>query len=266
MATYNAADGHVPDDDASLSAADKARIRSAGGAGAAAFLEALPNRWATQLTNEQMVIACKLRLGLPLAPPDLTTCICGHCLDSQEEHSLKCRNGGGLQRRHHGIVQAFSAVLKEARPTTAISHERLLTSLGPLPPQCDPLLRIDIVAESATRPTLLADPTVVHPVAANRTHLEACARTSGVAAQRSERAKARKYSEAARSLSMPFLPLAVETFGRLGLAATGFIRNLAEEKARWVPGRAEGQQPEPSNLRLRLRLLARWYRTISCGL
>jgi hypothetical protein len=76
MATYNAADGHVPDDDASLSAAHKARIRSAGGAGAAAFLEALPNRWATQLTNEQMVIACKPRLGLPLAPLDLNTCIC----------------------------------------------------------------------------------------------------------------------------------------------------------------------------------------------
>jgi hypothetical protein len=122
---------------------------------------------------------------------------------------------------------------------------------------------MDIVAESASRPTLLADPTVVHPVAANRRQLEAHARTSGAAARRREDAKAQKYGEAARSLGMPFLPLVVETFGRMGAAATGFVQKLATEKARGVPSREDRQQADQY---LRQRLLARWYRTISCAL
>ncbi|CAM9325955.1 unnamed protein product, partial [Heterosigma akashiwo] len=39
---------------ARLTPQDKARIRSAGGPGSSAWLEALPNRWVTRLTNEHM--------------------------------------------------------------------------------------------------------------------------------------------------------------------------------------------------------------------
>ncbi|CAM9569773.1 unnamed protein product [Heterosigma akashiwo] len=56
---------------------EKARIRSAGGPGSSAFLEALPNRYITRLTNEQMRIACDLRLGFHLVLDDLRLCACG---------------------------------------------------------------------------------------------------------------------------------------------------------------------------------------------
>mmetsp|Transcript_38280 Transcript_38280/g.69102 ORF Transcript_38280/g.69102 Transcript_38280/m.69102 type:complete len:247 (-) Transcript_38280:14-754(-) len=148
---------------ARLTAQDKARVRSAGGPGSSAWLEALPNRWVTRLTNEHMRIACSLRLGLDVIPSDIGSCACGREMDTRGNHSMMCARGGGAFRRHHGILRAMAQVFKEARPRDAISLEVLLQSLGPVR-QGDELKRMDIVVESATKPTLLADTTVIHPV------------------------------------------------------------------------------------------------------
>jgi hypothetical protein len=40
---------------------------------------------------------------------------------------------------------------------------------------------------------------------------------------------------------MLFLPLVVESFGRMGAAATGFVQKLATEKAQSVLGRGDSR-------------------------
>jgi len=108
---------------------------------------------------------------------------------------------GGFRafRRHHGILRAIAQVFKEARPRDAISLEVLLQSLalGPVR-QGDKLKRMDIVVESATKPTLLAHTTVIHPVS----RLNASANSSGAAAKIREKQKNRTYGTSSRDLQM----------------------------------------------------------------
>ena len=244
---------------------EKARIRSAGGPGSSAFLEALPNRYITRLTNEQMRIACGLRLGFHLVPDDLRLCACGKQLDATANHSMMCAKGGGAFRRHHGIQRAFAQIFKEARPRDAISLERLLISLGHVSP-ADQHRRMDIVVESALKPTLLADTTVIHPVA----RLSASAKSAGAAAKIREQQKTKVYGDASRSLQMHFTPLAVEAFGRWGARAISLLKRLALEKASEAAapslGPASDSDRRPSvNQRVRANLLKRWYRALSCS-
>ncbi|CAM9836350.1 unnamed protein product, partial [Heterosigma akashiwo] len=208
---------------ARLTPQDKARIRSAGGPGSSAWLEALPNRWVTRLTNEHMRIACSLRLGLDVIPSDIGSCACGREMDTRGNHSMMCARGGGAFRRHHGILRAMAQVFKEARPRDAISLEVLLQSLGPVR-QGDELKRMDIVVESATKPTLLADTTVIHPVS----RVNASAKSSGAAAKIREQQKNRAYGTASQDLRMQFTPIAVEAFGRWGARAVSLLKSLAQ--------------------------------------
>ena len=103
----------------------------------------------------------------------------------------------------------MAQVFKEARPRDAIALEVLLQPLGPVR-QGDELKRIDIVVESATRTTLLANTTAIHPVS----RLNASAKSSGAAAKIREQQKNRRYGTANRDLQMRFTSITVEAFGR----------------------------------------------------
>ncbi|CAM9968069.1 unnamed protein product [Heterosigma akashiwo] len=137
---------------------------------------------------------------------------------------MMCAKGGGGFRGHHGIQRAFAQIFKEARPRDAISLERLLISLGHVSPAADQHRRMDIVVVESARPTLLADTTVIHPVA----RLSASAKSSGAAAKVREQQKTKEvYGDASRSLQMHFTPLAVEAFGRWGARAISLLKRLA---------------------------------------
>ena len=91
---------------------------------------------------------------------------------------------------------------------------------------------MDIVVESALKPTLIADTTVIHPVA----RLSASAKSSGAAAKIREQQKTKVYGDASRSLQMHFTPLAV------GARAISLLkRRLVQEKA----FHHQKQQPPP---------------------
>ena len=64
------------------------------------------------------------------------------------------------------------------------------------------------MVESALKPTLLADTTVIHPVA----RLSASAKSSGAAAKIREQQKTKVYGDASRGLQMHFTQLTVEAF------------------------------------------------------
>ena len=126
---------------------------------------------------------------------------------------------------------------------------------------------MDIVVESALKPTLLADTTVIHPVA----RLSASAKSAGAAAKIREQQKTKVYGDASRSLQMHFTPLAVEAFGRWGARAISLLKRLALEKASEAAapslGPASDSDRRPSvNQRVRANLLKRWYRALSCSL
>ena len=165
------------------------------------------------------------------------------------------------------ILRAMAQVFKEARPRDAISLEVLLQSLGPVR-QGDELKRMDIVVESATKPTLLADTTVIHPVS----RLNASAKSSGAAAKIREQQKNRAYGTASRDLRMQFTPIAVEAFGRWGARAVSLLKSLAQDKASeaaapsFAPAAADNERRPLINHRVRTNLLKRWYRALSCAL
>jgi len=97
---------------------------------------------------------------------------------------------------------------------------------------------MDIVVELALKPTLLADTTVIHPVA----RLSASAKSSGAAAKIREQQKTKAYEDSAsRSLQMQLTPLAVTMMLPMHLVAirkstttTNQNRESTKKKKKWL--------------------------------
>ena len=84
-----------------LDQASQARLRSAGGIGSGAWLDALPQSRELSFTNAEFQTAALLRLGaaIPLLR-QITKCNCGARVEADGYHLITCPKDGGPIRRH----------------------------------------------------------------------------------------------------------------------------------------------------------------------
>jgi len=80
--------------------------------------------------------------------------------------------------------------------------------------------RVDIVQISYAERTKLSDISVIHPTSQNNQY-------RGAAAVFKEKEKIRKYGEAVSNMEMDFLPIAFETYGRIGETARKFVKKIS---------------------------------------
>jgi len=231
----------------------KSRIFSASGPGNAGFLTAIPTEQSLSMSNVQMVTAVRLRLGLPVIPAIETTqfCSCGKSLDLLGNHLILCKRGAQVSQRHNMLVQAWTRLIKKTTSAVSLSIERTLGSLG-----CNNTThatkRVDVVQISYAERTKLSDITVIHPNPENNQH-------RGAAAAFKEKEKIRKYGEAVSKMEMDFLPIAFETYGRIGETARSFVKNLINQLiSRMTNGGRD--------LGLQNKLYYIWWSTLSCAL
>ena len=232
----------------SLPQGPAARLRACGGPGAGAWLLAAPTKAATRLTDLEYKVCARLRLRLPLhMGGDADRCRnrrsgdpteepaegpaaaeCGKRLDPAGFHALTCLVGGLVIRRHHALRDLFAAIGREAGYTCTTevyepSWTRARTNArGELEveqarldnrftgPPADPLVYGDVV--------------VSHPEAS--AWLRGAAERDGATAGGAAKGKHARYP----AFALPggrLVPFSVETFGRWGAEALGFLRDAA---------------------------------------
>jgi hypothetical protein len=192
---------------------DMARIRSTSGFMASAWMHALPSIALFRIENEEMTVALRLRLGLPI--PRLAgsyLCQCQAPLDPFGHHSLTCRNGYHRSLRHDRIASTIRDMLR------ALSHVARDTGLdGYLPLSASGAKLVLDVYGSGGGPHAASvgiDVAVTHPCAAS--YVAAAAREAlGCAALR-EGFKVGKYRPACSTVGIQFVPAVFETFGSCG--------------------------------------------------
>lgn len=195
----------------------KARLLSAGGPGAGAWLHAIPIHPATSLADAHFRSALCLRLDL--VHPHLTgrpLCSCGSPLGPNASmHLLRCATGGAPSSVHNALRDCVADLAREAGFVTTVEPVGLLPlrphdTIGRRPD----LLCIDPVVGSH----LLLDVTVVDPL--QRSTLSAAAVKGGAAAAAKVRDKRRHYAD--HHAGDVVLPLAVEVFGAWDLGFDKF--------------------------------------------
>jgi hypothetical protein len=88
--------------------------------------------------------------------------------------------------------------------------------------------------------TLISDVSIIHPAA--ETYVEAASKATGAAAALRDAHKIELYAQSPRAGALEFVPLSMETYGRMGAPAMALLRKLAElaadtgrvDKQRWM--------------------------------
>ena len=234
------------------------RIQSAGGIGASAFLVACPSHEYSRLSNDQMEIAVKRRLGINLCSllnTNVAKCVCGADLDELGDHLICCKKGNDRFLVHYGIIHNFAAIFRDCQ--LIVQTEKPLASLGPM----NPLLsgkRADLLITFRNKTPYLADVSVVHSTPLNADSLVKYAKKPGAAASIREKEKNNKYKEASNQVAHNFVPLIIESYGRVGEECRFFMKDLAKESIR--------KQLLHTDDQLAAQLLHSWWIKISCSL
>ena len=203
-----------------------ARLLSVADPVSSAWLDVLPTRPALVLSDGDVVASSRFRLGMcpgPECPPSScrVLCACGNALTgSAFDHAMVCPAMPPVWTLRHNLVQyawrdlgqpAGYATAIEAAPRHLATHAVPLGAPGHLRRGDVLFVKDDI---------LLGDVAVVHPGQASMG-----ARPStvpGHAADRRSADKTRKHA----APGFTFVPLVMETYGRLGQEAREFLRTL----------------------------------------
>ena len=196
--------------------ADQVRMSAVGADDASRYLLVIPNNEHRKLSDLEISLAVKHRLGL--SPCSDAPSICPDCnvtiSPADHHHALTCKTTTptGKTFRHN---MAVNLLKRHARNAGAIADDKNLAIF----PQSrkKPDLQVDMDLN-----TTLLDFKVINPLAP--THLGASDPIAGA-----ERAKTQKYQDEVKSLNMPsykFKPFVMDAFGRLGKDARSFIDAL----------------------------------------
>jgi hypothetical protein len=207
-----------------LAAADPsrlARLHSASGKGAAAWLTAIPTSVPLQLAPDLFCIAVCLLLGLPLPVDMPAKCLCGHVVDRLGVHLLTCKHEGGPILRHDKLVELFEQLGHAAGIVVEREVCHRLHTNG----------RLDFVLSSFAQhgADCGGDVKIVCPTAP--THLRAARTPLGVALE-GEGQKEKKYGAACRAVGMEFSPAVFEVYGSQGPVSQQLFERLLDRVSR----------------------------------
>jgi hypothetical protein len=217
-----------PDNQAGLRRA--ARLRSASGGTASAFLTALPGP-TTRLSNGAFVMYARHRLGLGVASGmRIPRCPCGAGDADQPDHAMNCRQAApDLTLRHDIELSTWRRGARRAGLATCVEPSYRGVA-APGAEAAAGMRRGDLLVVMPDGRIVVADVVVTHPAAPS--HVRAAAATSRAAAEKAATAKRRSFEQHGDGDGgYHFVPLAMETFGTLGHAASKFLSELGDAAA-----------------------------------
>ena len=215
---------------------DQVDLRSAGGQGGA-FLRP-PTQPAHLMPDDHFVVATRLRLRVP-HPARLGRCAgdqvcshryvrtqtqCGGILDSRGLHSLLCKVGGGVDRRHNSIRDCLAEVIRDFTGQTATTElfvprwDRVVQVDGE---DTIERARLDVAFNNCRGQRVYLDVVVATAGTTNPEMARSRAARNGAAAARAADGKRLRYP------GPDLVPFAVEALGRAGRDAVAFLRSLA---------------------------------------
>ena len=197
-----------------------ARLLSASGAGASAWLTCLPSSRETRLSDDDFPLVVRHLLGLPPSEAITSlTCTCGEALAGHPDHFQWCKKfGKAAHYRHDTVVQRLAQL---SRATDNRTH------VEPYSLQKEHSARPDMSISNASG-TALVDVAVSHP--GSPSFLPRAKTQGGVAAIR-EAAKIAKYKDMATAEKAVFHAFVLESHGLLSPGATNFLKVLSRQAA-----------------------------------
>ena len=208
-----------------FSDADKARVTSCSSKNAGAWLTALPSSehgWT--LSDEEFLIAARLRMGLPPHDRLPRICSCGVSRDDMPSHCLSCipPAGASVTYRHDLVKNVLAYWARIAGAAVEIEPRNLFPGSN---------MRPDLLVHlGCTR--YLIDNVISHPLAPS--HLARAQRSLGTAAY-AETRKRRAYGQLCAGIGASFVPFSCESFGAIGECASTFIKALCTHAAQFSP-------------------------------
>jgi hypothetical protein len=204
-----------------------ARIRSAACGPASAWLTALPTAPTLRLNDGEFLAAGRHLLGLGMnTVVDVPPCLCTSGDSTTPDHALSCKHNAGVaSMRHDILVSTWRRAIHRAGCATSV--EPPYNSLAAAGAQgVAGLRRGDILTVWPDGRVRVMDCVVTHPAAASFVH--DAAEVAGSAAAKAELRKQRAFDEFGEGSAYDFIPLAVESFGRMGSAASRFLSELGD--------------------------------------
>jgi Reverse transcriptase (RNA-dependent DNA polymerase) len=209
---------------------DSARLLSCSCRASAIWADTLPTSPAFELNDWEFKSAMLHRLGVNHMPANAVgaQCWCGHHLSaSDSDHAHTCRHqGGGWTLRHnlvlHGVRRsAHSSGIANSLEPVLRPLEGLTASSLPAGSRGDILLALPSALT-------IVDVSVIHPCAS--AYVVAASRKEGSAAEVRDQQKRAKY-ERTDPHGYAFVPLSIETYGRLGKPAMQLLNTLGDKAA-----------------------------------
>lgn len=205
------------------SSESRARMLSCAGAGAGAWITAIPTSSELVMLDSAYQFAQRLRLGLPPSDALPDKCACGSRVASYPNHFLVCQllKASGATARHDRVVRVFAAVAREAGAVVDV----------------EPRTDGDRPDAEITWPDAidLVDVSVTHAGASALNH--GAAREPLRAAGVRERRKLARYANLASGLNVKFVPLVLETYGALAERTQDYVRKLSLARVSRPEGR-----------------------------
>jgi hypothetical protein len=194
-----------------------ARLHSAAGQGASAWLTAIPSIPALRLSNTAFTVCLATHLGLPLPIAMPRFCKCGAPADSLGNHFAACKHLGGAILRHDRVV---GLVAQLASAAGVIARKEQSHVIGENK-------RLDLVLReyAPSGRDVAIDVKIVHPLAEG--HLAHAATHPQGTARRGEAQKVAKYGALCVAQDIDFVPTVWESFGSAAPTTISFFRGLA---------------------------------------
>ena len=203
-----------------------ARMHSVATGPSTAWLTALQGAPTTRLSDEAVVSGGRLQMGLGV-PMQVVgrLCSCGASGPARWDHPMVCRHTAGMRTIRHDIkVQTWCHLIHKAGSATSVepTYSHLLSGeQRARAGEC----RGDILAVLPSGLTVL-DCVVKHPTAAS--YVSAASKTPGATAALAEQQKRTDFEKFGDGAGFAFVPLASESYGRLGLEASRFLSALGD--------------------------------------
>ena len=212
-----------------------ARLRSAAGPGACAWLTTLPTDEDTSMPDKHYRVAVQYLLGLDYGlerqSPAPRCCYCNTPMANDPWHPIHCtfQNSHGKSLQHNKIRDLLHKFcLKAGLGATTIEATQYQQASGVKPDVMVPfplgMLALDVSG---------SDPTA-------STYVAAAARRSLSCATAREASKNSHYADMRQRFQIEFLPFVFETHGALGPSAMAFIDRLSEYADRRPGTEADG--------------------------
>ena len=188
---------------------DKARVTSCSSKNAGAWLTALPSaEFGWTLSDEEFLIAARIRMGLPPHDRLPPVCACGFSRADMPSHCLSCipSAGASVTHRHDLVKNVLAYWARIAGAAVEIEPRNLFAGSNMRP---DLLIHL-----GCTR--YLLDVVISHPLAPS--HVRHAQRPLGTAAS-AENRKRRAYGRLPAGVGANFVPFSCESFGAIGECA-----------------------------------------------